>query len=55
MFCWIDLSPSGISDTFTLISEEAIAKGVLLVPGREFYAWNEGTHIDMTHLTNTLL
>lgn len=33
MFLWIDLSPSGITDTFDLIRKEALAKGVLAVPG----------------------
>jgi DNA-binding transcriptional MocR family regulator len=34
MFCWIDLE---CKDSYTLISEKAIEKGVLLVPGKEFF------------------
>jgi tryptophan aminotransferase len=34
MFLWIDLSRSGIEDSFELIREKAMAKGVLAVPGK---------------------
>ncbi|RXK35822.1 tryptophan aminotransferase [Tremella mesenterica] len=37
MFLWIDMSPSGIDDSMELISKEALAKGVLAVPGFVFY------------------
>lgn len=37
MFLWIDLSRSGIEDSFELIREKAMAKGVLAVPGKAFY------------------
>jgi len=37
MFLWIDLSPSGIKDSYDLILKEALAKGVLAVPGFAFY------------------
>lgn len=33
MFLWIDLRPAGIEDTYELIRHEALAKGVLGVPG----------------------
>jgi tryptophan aminotransferase len=33
MFLWIDVKESGIEDTQKLIMEEALAKGVLAVPG----------------------
>lgn len=33
MFLWIDLSPAGVEDSYSLIREEALAKGVLAVPG----------------------
>ena len=34
MFLWIDLKRSGIEDSFELIREKAMAKGVLAVPGK---------------------
>jgi len=37
MFLWLDLRPAGIEDSFELIRHEAIAKGVLAVPGKSFY------------------
>ncbi|WVQ81374.1 hypothetical protein IAT38_003498 [Cryptococcus sp. DSM 104549] len=37
MFLWIDLSPAGITDSYELIRHEALAKGVLGVPGMAFY------------------
>ncbi|WWD06909.1 hypothetical protein V865_005006 [Kwoniella europaea PYCC6329] len=37
MFLWVDLSPSGIKDSYDLIRHEALAKGVLGVPGMAFY------------------
>lgn len=37
MFLWIDLSPAGIKDSYQLIRNEALAKGVLAVPGAAFY------------------
>ncbi|WWC63874.1 uncharacterized protein I303_106479 [Kwoniella dejecticola CBS 10117] len=37
MFLWVDLSPSGIKDSYELIRHEALAKGVLGVPGMAFY------------------
>ncbi|OCF56309.1 tryptophan aminotransferase [Kwoniella mangroviensis CBS 10435] len=37
MFLWVDLSPSGIRDSYDLIRHEALAKGVLGVPGMAFY------------------
>lgn len=37
MFLWIDLSPGGIEDSYSLIRNEALAKGVLAVPGAAFY------------------
>lgn len=37
MFLWIDLSPGGIQDSYKLIRNEALAKGVLAVPGQAFY------------------
>ncbi|KAK4685239.1 tryptophan aminotransferase, partial [Tremellales sp. Uapishka_1] len=37
MFLWIDLAPSGITDTYNLVLTEALAKGVLAVPGFSFY------------------
>lgn len=37
MFLWIDLSPAGITDSYSLIRNEALAKGVLAVPGQSFY------------------
>ena len=36
MFLWIDLSPAGIEDSFELIREKALAKGVLAVPGKAY-------------------
>jgi len=36
MFLWIDLSRSGIEDSFELIREKAMAKGVLAVPGKAY-------------------
>jgi len=33
MFLWLDLSPSGIEDTYDLVLSEMLAKGVLCVPG----------------------
>jgi len=36
MFLW--LKASGIADTFGLISEKALAKQVVLVPGNAFFA-----------------
>jgi tryptophan aminotransferase len=33
MFLWIDLSPAGVTDSFKLIRTEALAKGVLAIPG----------------------
>lgn len=33
MFLWLDLSPSGVKDSFDLIRNQALAKGVLAVPG----------------------
>jgi tryptophan aminotransferase len=33
MFLWMDLSPAGVTDSFALIRTEALAKGVLAVPG----------------------
>lgn len=37
MFLWIDMSPAGITDSYQLIRNEALAKGVLAVPGQAFY------------------
>nr|XP_019049759.1 tryptophan aminotransferase [Kwoniella bestiolae CBS 10118]OCF28689.1 tryptophan aminotransferase [Kwoniella bestiolae CBS 10118] len=37
MFLWLDLSPAGIKDSYDLIRHEALAKGVLGVPGMAFY------------------
>jgi kynurenine/2-aminoadipate aminotransferase len=37
MFCWIDLSPSNIIDSFELVSQKCINAGVILVPGQEFF------------------
>ncbi|ADV23053.1 tryptophan aminotransferase [Cryptococcus gattii Ru294] len=37
MFLWIDLRPAGIEDSYELIRHEALAKGVLGVPGMAFY------------------
>ncbi|BEI85072.1 hypothetical protein CcaverHIS002_0504730 [Cutaneotrichosporon cavernicola] len=37
MFLWIDMSPAGITDSYKLIRNEALAKGVLAVPGQAFY------------------
>lgn len=37
MFLWIDMSPAGITDSYSLIRNEALAKGVLAVPGQSFY------------------
>jgi tryptophan aminotransferase len=37
MFLWIDMSPAGITDSWSLIRNEALAKGVLAVPGSAFY------------------
>jgi tryptophan aminotransferase len=34
MFLWIDLKRAGIEDSFELIREKALAKGVLAVPGK---------------------
>ena len=33
MFLWMDLSPAGVTDSYALIRTEALAKGVLAVPG----------------------
>lgn len=33
MFLWMDLSPAGVEDSADLIKKEALAKGVLAVPG----------------------
>ena len=33
MFLWIDLASAGVKDSFKLIRQEALAKGVLAVPG----------------------
>jgi tryptophan aminotransferase len=33
MFLWMDLSPAGVKDSADLIRKEALAKGVLAVPG----------------------
>ncbi len=33
MFLWVDLSPAGVTDSFDLIRKQALAKGVLAVPG----------------------
>ncbi|WWD21180.1 hypothetical protein CI109_105664 [Kwoniella shandongensis] len=37
MFLWVDMSPAGIRDSYDLIRHEALAKGVLGVPGMTFY------------------
>ncbi|WRT69201.1 uncharacterized protein IL334_006185 [Kwoniella shivajii] len=37
MFLWLDLTPAGIEDSYDLIRHEALAKGVLGVPGMAFY------------------
>ncbi|WVO15334.1 hypothetical protein L204_102990 [Cryptococcus depauperatus] len=44
MFLWIDLSPSGIQDSYELIRHEALAKGVLGVPGKSFYPTGRKSH-----------
>jgi tryptophan aminotransferase len=33
MFLWLDLSPAGVKDSYALVRTEALAKGVLAVPG----------------------
>ena len=33
MFLWIDLSPAAVKDSYDLIRKEALASGVLAVPG----------------------
>ncbi|KAL7421057.1 hypothetical protein Q5752_003941 [Cryptotrichosporon argae] len=46
MFLWIDLSPAGIADTYDLVRKEALAKGVLAVPGFAFYPnGRKSTHL----------
>ncbi|ODO06131.1 tryptophan aminotransferase [Cryptococcus wingfieldii CBS 7118] len=40
MFLWVDLSEAGIEDSYELIRHEALAKGVLGVPGVAFYPHN---------------
>ncbi|WWC91053.1 uncharacterized protein L201_005994 [Kwoniella dendrophila CBS 6074] len=37
MFLWLDLTPAGINDSYDLIRHEALAKGVLGVPGIAFF------------------
>ena len=33
MCLWLDLSPAGVTDSYALVRTEALAKGVLAVPG----------------------
>ena len=44
MFLWIDLSPAGIDDSYDLIRNEALAKGVLCVPGLAYVALRIHAH-----------
>ncbi|KAL1407665.1 hypothetical protein Q8F55_007098 [Vanrija albida] len=46
MFLWIDLSPAGVTDSYSLIRNEALAKGVLAVPGQAFFpSGRTSTHV----------
>ncbi|WVF65403.1 hypothetical protein IAT40_000130 [Kwoniella sp. CBS 6097] len=49
MFLWVDLSPAGIEDGYALIRHEALAKGVLGVPGNAFYpSGKKSSHVRLS-------
>ncbi|WVQ93076.1 hypothetical protein IAU59_000140 [Kwoniella sp. CBS 9459] len=49
MFLWVDLSPAGIEDGYALIRHEALAKGVLGVPGMAFYpSGRKSSHVRLS-------